>query len=122
MGARKKGTRDARGEGAWLPLALPFFLSPKYFQAPATQASHVLSPHVTVVPSISWICFFGPELNSSNTLVKSQLIGSCQLIAWSCVLLELFVSVISSVSQPLCYQNTARYEYKGYPGSFSLRI
>ena len=40
-------TREARGDGAWLPLALPFFLSPKYFQAPATHT------HVTVAPSDS---------------------------------------------------------------------
>ena len=53
--------RHARGKAAWLPLARPFFLSPKYFQAPATLASHVFSPHFTVVPSISWICFLVPS-------------------------------------------------------------
>ena len=38
---KEKGARGrhARGKGAWLPLARPFFLSPKYFQAPSTLAS-----------------------------------------------------------------------------------
>jgi len=60
---KEKGARGrhARGEGAWLPLARPFFLSPKYFQAPSTLASYVLTPPVTVVPSISWICFLVPS-------------------------------------------------------------
>ena len=52
---------DARGKGAWLPLARPFFFSPKYFQAPSTLASYVLSPPITVVPGISWICFLVPS-------------------------------------------------------------
>ena len=47
--------RHARGEGAWLPLALPFFLPPKYFQAPATYTP------VIVVPSVSWIYFLVPS-------------------------------------------------------------
>ena len=47
--------RHAREQGGWLPLTCPFFLSPKYFQAPATLASRVLSPHFTVVSIISWI-------------------------------------------------------------------
>ena len=46
MGARKNARerrRHARGEGAPLPRARPFFLAPIYFLAPATQASASIS-------------------------------------------------------------------------------
>ena len=74
LSGRKKETGRARetreGGGAWLPLACLLFLSPKYFLAPATLASHVLSPHftVTVVPTISWICFLVPRKSSRPRL------------------------------------------------------